>query len=342
MSWRQSWCVGRGLPVQGPTRQDVDAVEVLLAVARGLVLVAPQAHEASAFWKSQDHRLVGASEVAFIGAGRSSVDCGLIPACFDAEAVVRIDRADDGEDRLLDDDVDGAAVRDGGDVGLAAGAGGIQGLPVQGEVHAGDLLVCLGFFLLLGCRQCRDGHGVRLRAEPVGVAGPDGVDVAGFGRYGGVGVAGALAAGIVVEHGQVGGIGAAEDLVAGDAVVSGVVPGEQHAVVGGAGEQAGGLGGQWRRCDSYLLSRCPGAALFDVAVVVAGSHPGAVAGALLEAGHRVGPLRREGVAPIGGVLILVGRPLGAGLLPGDPVVAGRVGGRVPGDDQLARIGAGEG
>ena len=79
----------------------------------------------------------------------------------------------------------------------------------------------------------------------------------------------------------------------------------------GGGQQVLGLGRQWRRRDSYLLGRCPGAALFDVAVpvVVAGSHPGAVAGALLEAGDGVGRAGGEGVAALDRVLILVGRPL---------------------------------
>ena len=77
-----------------------------------------------------------------------------------------------------------------------------------------------------------------------------------------------------------------------------------------------------------------------VAVKVTRAHPHLVRGPLFQVAHRVGPLRREGVAPLDGVLVLVGGPLGGGLLPGDPVVGGRPAGSVPRDDQLSGVGAG--
>ena len=75
-----------------------------------------------------------------------------------------------------------------------------------------------------GAARGRDGGRVRLRAEPVGVAGLDGVDVRRLRRHVAVGVAGIRVAGVVRQRRQVVGVGAAQDLVARDGVVAGVGP----------------------------------------------------------------------------------------------------------------------
>ena len=66
--------------------------------------------------------------------------------------------------------------------------------------------------------------GFGLRAEPAGVAGPDGVGVGRLGLNGVVGVAGSRAFCVVGQYGQRVGVVAAQDLVAGDGVIVWVVP----------------------------------------------------------------------------------------------------------------------
>ena len=196
---------------------------------------------------------------------------------------------------------------------------------------------------------------VTLKPGPTGGPSPpalralDGVGVGRLGFDGVVAVAGVRAAGVVGQHGQVGGVRAAQDLVARDAVVIGVGPDQLHVVceLAAASRSSGLAGGLVERPSLESPSPFLGGGWADTVSSAGGSDQGPlcstfpselwyrartrtlVFGSLFETGHGVGRGRREGVAALGGVVVLVGGPLAVGLLPGDAVVAGSAAGGRP-------------
>ena len=78
-----------------------------------------------------------------------------------------------------------------------------------------------------------------------------------------------------------------------------------------------------------------------LAIVVAGPHADLVLGTPSQPIHRISGGLRIGIAPAGGVAVLVRQKVLVGWSPDHPVVAGSLAGRIPRDGQLPLIGAGE-
>ena len=111
---------------------------MLFTAAGGRVLISPQAHKASAFWKGEGYRLVRASQIVNIDGRGCCVNRRLVPTDFDADAVIRVQRAVHGKNGPLGVDVDRAAVRDIFDVIFeAVRVVCIQVFPVQSKFRLG-------------------------------------------------------------------------------------------------------------------------------------------------------------------------------------------------------------